>query len=344
VSTTGGDDLPAGAATWRDPVWRAEALSWAYDRLDERGIAPGDPFEQVHVRPWSTAIRVPTADGAVWLKAVGSGSAHEPALAAALGDWVPQRVLVPLAADPGRGLLLLPDGGQTLRSVGGARLPEAWTALLGAYARLQIDLVERARALLDLGVPDARPERLPGLVGALVADDEAQQVGREGGLATADRDRVATDLDRYAVLCRTLAEGPVPAGLQHDDLHDANVFVVGNGHRFFDWGDASVSHPFLSLLVPLRLATSALDLPQGHPVLLRLRDAYLFPWRDFADPADLRELVDVALEVAPLQRALTWQRVLSGVRGDERAEWLGSVPGWTAEHLEPGPLAGAPRA
>ncbi|WP_347060525.1 hypothetical protein ABC795_08295 [Blastococcus sp. HT6-30] len=45
------------------------------------------------------------------------------------------------------------------------------------------------------------------------------------------------------------------------------------------------------------------------------------------------------LRVGPLQRALTWRRILRGVHADERAEWNGQVPGWTAEHLAPGPLA-----
>jgi hypothetical protein len=33
---------------------------------------------------------------------------------------------------------------------------------------------------------------------------------------------------------------------------------------------------------------------------------------------------------------LTWRRVLLGVAPAERAVWQDSVPGWTAEHLEPG--------
>jgi hypothetical protein len=143
-------------------------------------------------------------------------------------------------------------------------------------------------------------------------------------------------------LCARLTEGGVPASLQHDDLHDANVFVSGNRHRFFDWGDASVSHPFLSLLVTLRVAGQAFGVPNGHPVLVRLRDSYLDVWRDHGSPRELREQCAVALRVGPLQRALTWHRILQGVHPDERAQWADSVPGWTAEHLEPGTLAGAP--
>jgi hypothetical protein len=214
--------------------------------------------------------------------------------------------------------------------------------MLAGYARLQIAVAEHADGMVAAGVPDHRPDRLPRLVAGLLSDDDAMLAGRPDGIDPELRDRLTGSLDGYAELCRALAGGPLPATVQHDDLHDANVFVVGNGHRFFDWGDASVAHPFLSLLVPLRVARSALDLPQGHPVMARLRDAYLQPWRPFAEAPVLRGLADLALQVTPLQRALTWHRVLAGVHPAERADWQSSVPGWAAETAEPGPLAGVP--
>ncbi|GAB3314946.1 phosphotransferase [Geodermatophilus aquaeductus] len=337
-----GTDAPdlTGAATWLDPAWRGPALEWAHERLAAVGRRPAGPPEQVHVRAWSTAIRIPTDDGsAVWLKSVGAGSAQEPPLAAALGGWVPGRVLVPLGADAGRRLLLLPDGGTTLRASGRGSAVEAWEALLADHARLQVEVAAHAAGMVGLGVPDVRPERLPGLVADLLADDDALLTGSSDGLDPAVRERLRGSADEHAELCRALAAGPVPASLQHDDLHDGNVFVAGDGHRFFDWGDASVSHPFLSLLVPLRVAAAVLDLPAGSPVLLRLREAYLRPWQAFGEAAVLRDLADLALRIAPLARALSWHRILLGVHADERAEWQVSVPGWLAEADGPGPPA-----
>ena len=333
-----------GARTWQDPAWRADALGWAVEQLAGTGRALDGEPEQPHVRPWSTAFRLPLAGGgAAWLKSVGSGSAHEPALAEALGRWTPERVLRPIAVDPGRRLLLLPDGGRTLRAAGATDLG-AWEAMLRDHARLQIALVPHADALLQLGVPDHRPQRLPELVGDLLADDDAQLAGRDGGLPAHHRARVLAGLGDQARACRQLADGCIPSTLQHDDLHDANVFVGDGRHRFFDWGDSSVSHPFLTLLVPPRFAARVLELPAGDPALFRLRDAYLDEWRDFGPHRVLQELCDLALRVAPLQRALTWRRILRGVHADERVEWAVHVPRWTAEHLAPGPLPPAPPA
>ena len=327
-----------GAATWRDARWRAGALEWASERLAERGLALDGEPEQPHIRAWSTAFRLPVGGGAVWLKSVGPGSAQEPALAGALGEWAPEHVLVPLAVHRERRLMLLPDGGTTLRDAGGATSVEAWEAMLRDYAQLQVELLARTRDLLALGVPDLRPERLPEQVVGLLDDDEFQLRDRPGGLTSEARDGVLAGLEEYAELCRRLVDSGIPATLQHDDLHDANVFVGDGRHRFFDWGDASVAHPFLSLCVPLRVAGQAIGVPNGDPVLLRLRDAYLEPWSAYGSPAALRELADTALRVSTLPRAMTWRRILRGVHPAERAEWQDAVPWWTAQYLEPGIL------
>ncbi|TFV50355.1 phosphotransferase [Blastococcus sp. TF02A_35] len=330
-----------GMRTWQDPAWRRSALDWAGEQLGRTGLALAGEPEQPHVRSWSTAFRLSLRDGSVvWLKSVGPGSAQEPALATALGRWVPERVLVPLAVEPERRLLLLPDGGRTMRDVG-SRAAADWESMLVDHARMQTEVAPHADELVALGVPDHRPERLPDLVAELVADDELQQAGKPDGLSVEDRDRVLADLDAYAQLCGELAAAGVPASVQHDDLHDANVFVEDGRHRFFDWGDASVSHPFLVLLVTLRFAARVLQLPVGDPALFRLRDAYLDQWLDFGTAPELRELCAVALRVAPLQRAVTWRRILRGVHREERAEWAAQVPGWTARHLAPGTLHGA---
>ncbi|RZU31550.1 phosphotransferase [Blastococcus saxobsidens] len=331
----------SGAATWQDQRWRDAALSWATTHLERVGRPLAGGPEQPHVRAWSTVFRLPVRGGLAWLKSVGPGSAQEPPLAEALGRWVPDRVVVPLAVDRERRLVLLPDGGPTLRAAGTGG-PAAWEVMVRDHARLQIAVAPHADAMVALGVPDHRPERLPALVAELLADDEAQLVGQPGGLTAEVRGQLRARLGNYADACGHLAGGPVPGSLQHDDLHDANVFVAAGRHRFFDWGDASVGHPFLVLLVALRMVAHGLGVPHGDPVLVRLRDAYLDEWRSFGTPGELRELCVLALRVGPLQRALTWRRILHGVHADERAEWADAVPGWTAEQLAPGPLSAEP--
>ena len=270
------------------------------------------------------------------------GCGHEPALAAALGEWAPDHVLVPLAVHEERRLLLLPDGGQTLRAAVGAGSVEGWQAMLRDYAELQVELIPHAAQMVALGVPDARPDRLPELATELLADDEALLLDRPDGLTSERRARIVADLARYRESCRRLAEFGIPPTLQHDDLHDANVFVGAGRHRFFDWGDAVVSHPFVTLLVSLRVAQRALEVPNGTRSSSGCATPTSTPGATTAACRRSAEQADLALTVGPLQRALTWRRILRGVHRAERAEWQDSVPGWTAEYLEPGTLTAQP--
>ncbi|MFD8410681.1 hypothetical protein ACFV2Q_02740 [Streptomyces sp. NPDC059650] len=81
---------------------------------------------------------------------------------------------------------------------------------------------------------------------------------------------------------------------------------------FFDWGDAAVSHPFCSLLVPARAARAR----YGAGVLPRLRDAYLEPWTgDGATAGELRRAVSLAWRLGAIGRAASWGRLFPEVAG-----------------------------
>jgi hypothetical protein len=113
------------------------------------------------------------------------------------------------------------------------------------------------------------------------------------------------------------------------------VFTSG---RVFDWGDASVAHPFGVLLVSLRVAADRFDVRAGDPVLARLRDAYLEPWSDIADRASLLAEVEAAVQVTKVSRALSWERSLVGADAAALAEYGPNVQGWLDELLEPNDL------
>jgi hypothetical protein len=324
----------AGRRTWTDPQWRAAATGWVDDELKHAGLTRTGPPEEIKQRAWSVVWRLPTDGGPVWFKANGGDTRYEAPLAAALARWVPARVIVPYAIDAERGWQLLPDAGPSLRDADAATDPATWAAFAADYARLQRDLTPYADDMIALGVPDQRPHRLPELAEALVADPAV-------ALADEDRARLAERLPEYRDWCARLAEaGPAP-GLNHDDLHDGNVLVgTGGGYGFFDWGDASVAHPFSVLLVTLRACASTFDLAPDDPAVLRVRDAYLDVFGDdgFGDPADLLDLARVATQAAKVGRALSWRRGLVDAEAADLAEFGDAVPGWLAEILTPGPL------
>jgi hypothetical protein len=225
-------------------------------------VEPVGPAELVRGRAWATTTRVPTAEGTVWLKACAPSHRFEPALVAELARGWPDILPRVLAHDAARGWLLLADAGVAFDEIGNP--PEEWLRLLPHYAELQRDASPPA------SIPDRTLERWPELFDELAAAQlplDAIEAARLRGFAP-----------RFAELCGQLAETPIPAAIQHDDLHQKNAFVDGESLRIIDWGDACRSHPFVSLVVTFRFLEERNGLRPDSRWFARLRDAYLEPW------------------------------------------------------------------
>ena len=328
---------------WRDEGWLREARAWFIDRLVEAGVDVGHaPVEQVRAVPWSTLLRIPTGAGTFWFKANAVGVGHEAGLVTVLARRCPGHVLRPVAVDAERGWLLLPDGGRTMRQVEGASVDLAmWERMLVEYAEMQRAAEPYADELLAAGTPDGRPERLPAVRDALLADRDLLMIGQPDGLTAEQLDALLAGAPAYAALCAELAAFGVPPSLQHDDLHDNNVFAPeapGGPMRVFDWGDSVVGQPFGTLLVTLRVVAHLTGLPNGAPELLRLRDAYLEPWTDGWDRASLEEACRLALRVGGVLRSDCYRRALLEATPAGRAEFGDGVPQWLLEGGLPTPL------
>jgi hypothetical protein len=267
---------------------------------------------------WSTVYQIPTAAGPVWFKASGGDTRYEPALAEALARWVPERVLTPLATRPERGWLLLPDGGSPLRDGEADRDHRAWERFVAGYAELQRTVDVHAGQLLAVGVPDHRPHAMVGHLAALLDDPEVTVAPRE-------RAALRDLLPRFTAACQRLAaSGPAPS-VNHDDLHSGNVLPGQGTDMFFDWGDASIAHPFTSLLIALRTMAYTFGLAPGDPLLRRLRDAYLEPWGMGSDADDV---ADQAMWTGAVGRAMAWRRALAAATPAQRRELDDPVGRW----------------
>jgi hypothetical protein len=88
--------------------------------------------------------------------------------------------------------------------------------------------------------------------------------------------------------------------------------------RIIDWGDASLGHPFASLLTALLPGESRR--PGNRAERRSMRDAYLGSWATALDldPGDreamgwLRHQADLAMRLAPIGRIDTWLRAAEG--------------------------------
>jgi hypothetical protein len=262
------------------------------------------PVELIHDRPWSRVLRVPTAEGKLYLKQCAPVQAFEVPLTVALAARWPDRVPEVVAADPERAWLLLRDAGTRLRESGEV---ETFVRALELYGELQRDEAARVDELLALGLPDVR---LP-----VVSAAYEPFLEHDHGLEPSEVARLRALAPRYRELCAELEAFGLPASIQHDDLHDGNVFVRDGRVAIFDWGDSSVAHPLWSWIKPLRVATHyGLD---TEPLVA----AYLAPWTAVAPGERLQAALRVAVRVGSFAYALQYQRQLDFMPAEARAAY-----------------------
>ena len=324
----------SGQSLWTNPEWLAEVKAWLATVLTQQGNwITADP-RQIHIRPWSTVLRVPTDTGDVYFKAIAPGLGQETAVTQALFRWQPDCIPQVLNADSERSWLLLTDGGQRLREQFQGGLPmSAWHNILGQYATLQVDLVKHVDELLALGTRDRRLSLLPSLYEALLVDTECLLLDEPNGLTTAEYERLRQALPHVTALCKRLNAFAIPESLHHNDLHDANIFVKNGRTFFFDWGDASIAHPFFSLRTVFVSMEIRFNLAENDPALESYAHSYLQSWRQFASEADLLAAYQIARRLWSISSAIKYKTFLSLIP-EARADNAHAVPGLLQELLE----------
>jgi len=318
----------------RQPGWVDQASAWIEHTLAGQGIRMTGPIGQVHRVPWSTVLRVPTTEGDVYFKAPMPALVHEVALTQALSQWRPDCVLPLLAVELERGWMLLPDGGTRLREViraeGDSR---PWEIVLPTYAALQMDMVSHREEILALGVPDRRLAVLPHLLEELLTDEQVLGINHPDYLTRDEVERLRERVPAVTATCQELARYAIPESLDHQDLNDGNIFAGDSRSIFFDWSEASITHPFFSLRTVVVSVELTLDLEEGSAPVGPLRDAYLEPWTRRVAREDLVRAFQLAQRLWMLPGALAWHRILSSLEGTEREEYAYTVPWLLKEFL-----------
>jgi Phosphotransferase enzyme family len=336
---------PDPVGLWTSSAFIKEAQAWVEAQLAPRGSRLTGQWEQPHARVWSSTIRFETTEGRVWFKVNGSGTAYEAALISVLGELRPGLAPEVIAHDDNRRWSLTRDGGPMLRSI---VAPDAlwtyWERLLPRYAEAQLALAEHRPRLLSTGTPDLSPAQLPSKYRRLL-DELAARPTEDGGLTREQASALERLLPAYDDWCAELVTSRMPDTLQHDDLHSNNVCWPGtvddlSSVRIIDWGDASVGHPFGTMLATLNsiafhAGVLSADVRMDDLRVLRIRDAYLEPFSSLGSREELLRWVALARSTGCVTRAISWESALedappSVVVGEEFP-----VRGWLLELLEP---------
>jgi len=312
---------------WHDPEWLNEAIAWIAVETKRAGFNIVAPVEQPSVGPWSTVLLVRTEQCTLFFKA--TTDAHQAALTQTLASWYGDRMPELVAVDVKRGWLLMRNAGQPLRAtIRPAKDIAPWTSVIPLYSELQLDAAQHVDELLTLGVPDRRLARLPGLFAQLLEDDDCFQVDQQSGLTAEEFQRLSEVTPRFVGICADLAALGIPESVDHGDFHDGNVLVHDGRVTFLDWGDARVTHPFVSLRtlfvsieISLQLDDYAFTAEMG--ALLR---QYMKPWQRFAPQAELLSAFALSQCVASIVSALSWHQTISSLDESARQEYSHTVP------------------
>lgn len=314
---------------WHNPDWQKQAHDWIRSETAHQSIQIIGEIEQPHVYPWSTVLRAPTNEGRIFFKATAPETIFEAALTQKLAEWYPDCMPELIAVDIARGWMLMRDGGEQLRaSIRSTQNISLWNPVISRYSEVQVGLTEHISQLLMLGVPDCRLVALPQIYIQLLADEESLMVDQEKGLTSVELTTLQDLTTRFDQICADLAAIGIPASLNQGDFHDGNTLLKNGRITFFDWGDASATHPFVSLrtfFVSIEIALK-LDDYSFTPEMAALLDRYLEPWQKFASKEKLLTAYSLSKPVAAIVKAFAWHQTISRLDGSLREEYAWIVP------------------
>lgn len=314
---------------WHEPDWQNQAYAWIRAEAERNNIHLTGEIEQPHAYAWSTVMRVQSDAGMLFFKATAPETVYETALTGKLAGWFPDCMPELVAVDAAQGWMLMRDSGEQLRaSIRPMKDVKPWEPVITRYAELQIGLAEHTPEILALGLSDHRLALLPSLYAQLLADEESLMVGLEKGLTPVEFQQLQDLTPRFERICADLASFGIPDSLDHGDFHDGNVLLKNGRITFFDWGDASVTHPFVSLRTFFVSIEIALELDEYSftPEMAELLERYLEAWQKFASHAALLNAYRLSKPVASIVKTLTWRRTISRLSGPLRDEYAWIVP------------------
>jgi aminoglycoside/choline kinase family phosphotransferase len=304
---------------------------WLHQQLAAQHITPTGDITVVQSSPTADILSVTTNQGSVYLKAPIAAFRHEAALTHQLASWFPAHVPAVIALDDETGWFLMQDAGHSLKALTKADGDfTRWETMLREYAAMQQASADYLPTLLELGVPDHRPEKLPTIFDELLANADVNTlllVNQKDGITEEELAQLRAFAPEFKTLCAQLAAYNIPATLHHDDFHAGNAALRPDGKiAFIDWGESYVAHPFFSLMIVLRSAKFAYKADQTQ--LDHLRDVYLGCWTQYGTVEELRAIFALAAQVAAFCRALSWLHIFRGVADQYKAEVADGTPYW----------------
>lgn len=305
---------PGAQRPWERPGWFDNAQNWMQHELDRLQIQVTGSVEQfMAFRLASCVLRVPTAEGHVYLKASLRQEPLEATLTRALAQRWPDWIPAPLVVNERNNWTLSRD-----YDAAGRELEyEDYPSIARGFGTLQVESMDAPGNWRALGCPVVKLTDLASFMGE---QDRLFGILAEKGDDPLSEEEFGRLLERTAgwkTACLSLSEYPLPDALLHNDLWYPNLYRRDRGFWIADWSGATVGHPFLAVLKLLRFRSLAqmgqATLPDEEECA-RLEAAiaaeYLEPFARFDSPQRLREALALARSLEGPWRLFRWSRAI----------------------------------
>jgi aminoglycoside phosphotransferase (APT) family kinase protein len=286
-------EAPARRPRWFSASWYDEVEAWVDEQLAALGRSRTGPSEPTKVWSMSAVLRVPCNPSPVWFKAACRHFHAEPALTRLVAAMVPAHAPTVIATDDERGWILTED-------MAGADEDAVPEGIGPAAARIAATL--QLRSLDHLAEIDAAGVPVRDLTETRRRFDEILAGGVELDQLTPDELLAARGMrDDVRALLEELDALGIPNALTHGDLHPGNVAPDGDSLLIYDWSDASLSHPFLDLV----LLGSRLPDEEREAT----REAYAAVWHTAYPALDTARALELAVHANTIFQMVTYEQI-----------------------------------
>lgn len=260
---------------------KKEIIQWACKYLVSHGYTlKSNLLEIVQNTPWSYVVRLATSDGYIYLKQTPELFALEPTIIQTLRNQFHAPVPKVIAHNAELNCFLMKDAGKPLRTILKQRFDEALLCkAINQFTSLQIAVAGSVDVFLNIGVPDYRLDKLPGLYKELISKKDLLAAE---GLSEVENSKLEALLPKVSILCKKLSDYSIKQTIVQPDFNDNNTLIDSVSNiTIIDLGEIVISHPFFSLLNCLEQIKKHHGLTDNNCTYLRIRDACFKNYMNF---------------------------------------------------------------
>ncbi|MBX9585941.1 MAG: aminoglycoside phosphotransferase family protein [Gammaproteobacteria bacterium] len=277
-----------------------EIIQWGYECLSSLGYTlKSNMSENVQNTPWSYVVRFDTSDGYIYLKCTPKLFALEPTIIQILHDQFHASVPTVIAHNAELNCFLMKDAGRSLREILKQKFDvELLCRAIEQFTLLQIAVADRVDIFLDIGVPDYRLDKLPGLYKELISKNDLLLAD---GLSEVEISKLENLLPRVSDLCKKLSAYSIKETIVQPDFNDNNTLIDDSLQdiTIIDLGEIVISHPFFSPLNCLEQIKKHHALTDEDERYLKIKNAC---FKDYMDIFESKEHLSDAIATAQLLR------------------------------------------